>query len=270
MKAAASLFGMDSTMVDSAATLGLFVPTDSGCIKEMPLEEELDLSWFAPAEDLRQPPDEAIPAILTSLFQVFADPNIVQHENGNYDSLPLQQVIDSILAGVWAPQCAGISKTAARIVNTHSQNLRCMSVETNYPEHTLNILSFESDGRTFAMAADFQNGFLFPVNPTNGSPYSVEQLHEGAFDDNNFFWLPPEMAHRKRNLLFTALPCNFLPDSLERYHRASKDSPYKYERLSFSFHRHFWFDLKTIDMALFRQELLTVLRATTVTKSDEF
>ncbi len=47
-------------------------------------------------------------------------------------------------------------------------------------------------------------------------------------------------------------------------HRAGKGSPYKYERLSFSFHRHFWFDLKTIDVALFRQELLTVLRASTI------
>lgn len=37
-----------------------------------------------------------------------------------------------------------------------------------------------------------------------------------------------------------------------------------YERLSFSFHRYFWFDLNAIDMALFRQELLTVMRASTM------
>jgi len=64
---------------------------------------------------------------------------------------PLESVIDSVLGGIWAPQCAGISRTAARIINTYSGNLHATVVETAYLDHTLNIIAFERGGERFSM-----------------------------------------------------------------------------------------------------------------------
>jgi len=202
----------------------------------------------------------AIKVLLSSLFRVFADPNIVQHGNRDYDALPLESVIDSVLGGIWAPQCAGISRTAARIINTYSGNLHATVVETAYLDHTLNIIAFERGGERFAVVADFQNGFLFPVKPVSGEFFSQEELAGMSVGDGSFHWLPDHVQHRKRNLLFSVLPCNFLPDGKERYHKAPERSPYKFERLSFSFHKHLWFDLGTADMDSLEQELLVHLR----------
>jgi len=260
MKEAAAQFGMAEADVERAAEVGLFVPSNVDCAREIPVELPQDFTWFNPQQDLSRPSEMAVKALLSSLFRVFADPNIVQHENRDYDAMPLDSVIDSVLDGIWAPQCAGISRTAARIINTYSADLHATVVETAYLDHTLNIISFEDGGQRFAVAADFQNGFLFPVKPVSGEFFSQEEMADMAVGDGSFYWLPEHIQHRKRNLLFSVLPCNFLPDEKERYHHAPERSPYAFERLSFSFHKHLWFDLGTADVDSLTQELLAHLR----------
>lgn len=262
MKEAASEYGMSSSQVDSAVEVGIFVPPPPDCSREIPLEPPQDFSWFNPQEDLSLRPEAATKALLSSLYRVFADPNIPQDEVGDYDNLPLNMVLDSIIGGVWAPQCAGISRTAARVIGAYSADLHAMVVETEYLDHTLNIISFEEEGHRYAVVADFQNGFLFPVKPVSGSFFSRKEIECMSAEDGSFHWLPDHMQHRKRNLLFSLLPCNFLPDPKERYHRAPEGSPYAFERLSFSFHKHIWFDLGMADVDSLRNELLVHLRNT--------
>jgi hypothetical protein len=260
MKEAALQFGMAKANIERAVEVRIFVPANVNCTREIPLKPPQNFGWFNPQEDLSQSPETAIKKTLSSLFRVFADPYIAQHENRDYDALPLENVIDSLLGGIWAPQCAGISRTAARIINTYSTDLHATVVETAYLDHTLNIVAFEKGGQRFAVVADFQNGFLFPVKPVSGGFFTREELESLTVGAGSFLWLPKHIQHRKRNLLFSVLPCNFLPDEKERYHEAPKGSPYAFERLSFSFHKHLWFDLGTADIDRFKQELLNKLR----------
>jgi len=259
MMASASLFGMHANHIDRATEIGIFNPKDSNCTQVIPLEPPLDFSWLNIKADLAHPSHQAAKELLASLFRVFPDPNIVQYERGSYDTMPLEQVTDSLVSGGWAPQCAGISKTASRMINANSTAINAITVETDYMNHTLNILTFTENGKQFAIAADFQNGFLFPVRSGTEEFVPIEGLETLSTDEVEFYWLPDSLQHQKRNLLYTVLPCNFLSDAKEKYHETQKNSPYQYERLSYSFHKYLWFDLETMDTGKFKNELLALL-----------
>lgn len=259
MKESAEEFGMYASDIESASEVGIFMPLHRACTREIVAYPPQDFGWFNPLTDLSQPPVNAIKATLSSFFMVFSDPNIVQHEIHDYNSIPLEDVIDSIVGGIWAPQCQGISTTAARIINTYSQEIESHVLETTYLDHALNVLYFKEDEKQYVIVADFQNGFLFPVQPVSGEFLSLNDLKEVELDDISFFWLPENVQHKKRNLLFSVLPCNLLPDEKERYHEAPLGSPYLLERLSFSFHKHLWFDLGTADVDSLKLELLETI-----------
>jgi len=260
MRTDADKFGMQGTDVERAAAIGLFHPADTDCEKRLRVAQPLDFAWFRPERDLSRPPELAIMSILSSLYRVFPDPNILQDGDADFDNMRIESVLDYVQVGIWAPQCAGISRTAARIINAYSADLHATVVETAYLDHTLNIISFEEDGQRFAIAADFQNGFLFPVKPVSGTFYSQDEMTGMSVEEGSFYWLPVHIQHSKRNLLGSVLPCNFLPDERERYHETPERSPYEFERLSFSFHKHLWFDLGMADIDSLRRELLGHLR----------
>ena len=263
MKVNAHLFAFDSLRVDLAFQTGIFNPNNKDCEKSIEVKEPIDLKWFSPLKDLNtESKSEAIKNITKSLFQIFGDPMFPEDEGYDMEGLSTEQIIDSVIFGNWSPQCGGISLIASIIINNYTSALQCDVLEIDYPIHTLNVISFFEEGNKYIVLVDFQNGFAFPYDNINQKFYDLERLIANWQIDKEintgFWWLDTETSKKKRNFVREILPCNFLEDSSAQYHISSKKN-YRYERLSYSFHKHYWFDLKNIDFFKFREELYVKL-----------
>jgi hypothetical protein len=255
LKGMSEIYGINSKNINKAIETGLYLPYDTNCSKEIIVKPTLNFDWIDFNTDLDSKPNKAIKNILTSLYKIFGDPTITQIESYDYTTPPLAWVIDSVVSGNWAPQCGGIANITNRIINENSTNLFSKSVHLDYPIHTLNIVYFTENKRHYAVIFDAQNGFLFPYLKNEDIFVPINEL-EFKFEELDFYWLSDEILMQKRNFLTHVFPCNYLVDNQNIYHFSPKTSPYKFDRLSYSFHKYIWFDLQQIDKSKMKEDIV--------------
>jgi hypothetical protein len=249
------IYGMSSENINKAIEIGLFLPNDTNCSKEIIVKPTLNFDWVDLEKDFDNSPSNAIKNTLNTLYKIFGDPTITQIESYDYITPPLSFVIDSIISGRWAPQCGGIANITNRIINENSTNLFSKSLHLDYPVHTLNIIFFTENDRNYAVIFDAQNGFLFPFLKNEDSFVPINEL-KVKFEELDFYWLSDEVLMQKRNFLVDIHPCNLMADNINIYHFSQQNSPYKFEKLSYSFHKYIWFDLKQIDKSKMKEDIV--------------
>lgn len=250
-----NLYNIDADNLEKAIQLGFFFPEDSNCKKKILVQPALNFDWVDFETDLSHVPDIAIKKVLATAYRIFGDPVIVQEESYNYFSPPLSWVIDSVKLGKWAPQCGGIANITNRIFAEFSNEISASSIHIDNPVHTLNILTFEISDITYKVAFDAQNGFLFPVYIENQAFVALNDI-DSASTNYSFFWLPDSVLNQKRNLLQVIPPCNFMPFENGTIYHTQKNSPYKFEATSQSFHKILWFDKAQTDTLLLKKEIV--------------
>lgn len=253
------MFDIDTSQINQAIELGLFEPENKGCFQKIQL---LESPAKIKIKDIKacksESKIETVKNLLGLLYTLFGDPSIPQNEGFDYN-ISLDNILDSLYLGQWAPQCGGISSLSKKIIDELNIELNIDIVQTeNSVIHTLNKIEFEENNLKYLLFVDFQNGFIFPYNKEKDVFISKTSLvEERQYAD--FFTLPKEILYKKRNFLNEPLPCNFMIQEYEQYYNTPKSSPYKYIRATKAFHLYLWFDKKKIDINNLKEELLEKL-----------
>lgn len=253
------LFDIDSTQVHQSIEIGLFQP-EYNCLKKLPLkpppskinEKEIEKSLKNPTNK------ESIVKLLEVFYKLFGDPAIPQNENFDYNQ-PISNILDSLYTGVWAPQCGGIAHLSKKIINQLNSRISLKVMEIDYPVHVLNLIEFSENNIDYKLAIDFQNGFIFPYDTTLNDFLPYKKLENSKTEYLNFYFSPKEVLYSKRNFLTEALPCNVMIQKKEQYLKAPPSGPYRFIRLTKSFHNYLWFELKQKDESVLKKELLAKL-----------
>jgi len=244
-------FNVDYKSAIKATEIGIFFPNDTSCTKKNEVLPALSFEWLNLGASRNSNHKLILYAMLENLYKLFGDPTIAQNEGYDYIDIPISHLLDSLKSGHWAPQCGGISNITNRLISNFYKEYYTSIIHLDYPIHTVSCIKFIEDNTIYSLVFDAQNGFIFPVDSNNEfiSIQSISKMNENEIIENlNFLWLDHETLLQKRNLLERIMPCNFLVDNKDEYHFGQENSPYKFEKISYSFHKYFWFDLKNLNI----------------------
>lgn len=243
-------FNISRNSAIKAAEIGVFIPNDTNCTKKIEVLPPLSFDFFDLKSIQSEEPKEILYAYLEKLYKLFGDPTVTQNESYDYNNISINYLVDSLVSGNWAPQCGGISNITNRLIEEHLSQFNTGIIHLDYPIHTVSSIHFNKGDSYFSLIFDTQNGYIFPVDINNEfvpvnvlSNFSENEIVENLY----FLWLDEKTLLKKRNLLKNIMPCNLLVDNLNVYHHSQNQDFYKFDRLSYSFHKYLWFDLKTID-----------------------
>lgn len=248
---------ISSSYVDTAIKKGLFFPTDTNCSQEYTVANKLDLEWI----DLEFKKDinkvDKLINITEVFYQLFADPQIPKERNYDLNQYSSHEIISNLKTGKWAPQCGGIAMISAKIINDiYGDQYKATPVHLDIVEHDGCIIYFKQGEKTHGLYIDPQIGKIGPINPLNGESYSIDSLSMiVSFSKDFIIDLNDSIMQLKRNLQDNIQPCNFLPSGNNKYYFAKKESGFRYERLSYSFHDYIWFRSGKIKKEAFFEDI---------------
>lgn len=159
------MFDVDTSQIIQGIELGLFEPENKGCFKKIQLLEspaKIKINDIKACKS--ESKIETVKNLSGLLYTLFGDPSIPQNEGFDYN-ISLDNILDSLYLGQWAPQCGGISSLSKKIISDLNFNLYVEIVEIqNTVIHTLNNIKFNENKQEYSLIIDFQNGFIFPYN----------------------------------------------------------------------------------------------------------
>ena len=254
-----NLLQIDEVNYQEALDLGLILaPYDTACFADITVQNASLLQEFR-IEDSLSSPQQLLQGV-GQLYLRFGDIIGPALSTENFDLSDLFGISNTIEIGGFIPQCAEISKYSEAAFENQLTSFDIEVVEIEMEEHTLNLAKYEWQGLEYAVLFDAQLGFFFPsLTASSLIVPSLKELLETQKEEYEFYWLPNDILHKRRNFTNEILPCNVLPQLGTNYQYAPEGSPYKYMLLGPSFHKILWFDLGQVDKDLFKTELMQTM-----------
>jgi len=129
------------------------------------------------------------------------------------ESVKANEIINQLASGKISPLCLDISNIFNKLAKEKSNNLVNANIlDLCEPNHVISLLDYTVKGNRYIFTIDIQNGILEPLPKKDSSFVTLETLPLVCSEDVFLYAFEDSVLKKKRNLMNTLLPCNFLSD----------------------------------------------------------